>query len=448
LLKTVTYFTKKKLRLAKFSVTDKGCKLILDKKAPLTEGGLDSAKFKEVFQKEGFSKTKITCCIPRHEVGLRFFHFPSHDRREISRMVEYEATDILPLKPEETTTRHLILNLGKDGYSDVLVVVTHKMELVKLIKKFQDCGIEIDILNLSTLAIFNCLRYLTRQRKDMVLGKNSLFFYLEDAVAEIIIFKNGTMAFSRGFLIAEAKKFFQVLIGEIRHSMEVFSGSAKDDKIEKIILGGPDAANNEIIDVFKKHFDIPVVFEKDIDIAYGAAVGEGEGLDLLTDEFIEERKVKRIKNKLFLSGLLLLANILILAAIFLVSLNNKQFYLATLEKELTRLKPQAQATQNKIQRLRMIQAQLTSQALILDAITDLVNVTSTATTLNMLSINEKGVIVVRGQTKALGDVLDFVSAIEKSPYFSGSHLNYSSRRKMKNEEFIDFEIQANLEARK
>ena len=63
----------------------------------------------------------------------------------------------------------------------------------------------------------------------------------------------------------------------------------------------------------------------------------------------------------------------------------------------------------------------------------------------MLSINEQGVLVVRGQAKSLGEVLDFVGSLEKSPYFKNSHLNFSSRRKLKNEEIIDFEIQADLD---
>lgn len=445
MLKTVTYLTQKKLRLAKFNITDKGCSLILDKSIPLVNSFVDTTKLKEVFQKEGLYKTKVTCCIFRHEVGVRFFNFPSHDRKEIARMVDYEATELLPLKPEETTTRYLILNSQKNGYSDVLVVVTHRMEVAKLIQKFQDSAVEIDTLSLSSLAILNCVRYSNTTKENSILEKNFLVVYLEDGIVEIIIAKKGIMVFSRGFLISDAKNFYQVLIGEIRHSMEAFFNSTKESKLERIIVGGADSTSKEIEEMFKKHFDIPITVEKNVDIAYGLALSDDRELNLLSDEFIEKRTAKRLKRKLLISSLLVVANIFLVAAIFLVSLNNKQAYLKALEKELNRLKPEAQATQNKIQKLRMIQTQLTSQLLILDAITDLINVTSDGTTLNMLSLNEEGVMVVRGQTKTLGDVLDFVSAIEKSPYFMKSHLNYSSRRKTKNEELIDFEIQANLE---
>ena len=445
MLKTAVYLTKQKFRIAKFNINSDGFKKLQDIHIGLKNGALDEAKIKEVIQKEGIAKTQLLSCLFRHQVGVRFFSFPTHDYHEISRMVGYEAAELLPLKPEEITTRYLVLNKKQNGYADTLVVVTHKEEVLKLIVGFQKFGLEIDALNLSSLAILNSLRYLMLRNKDPILKSSFMIIYFEDGAVEIIIAKNGVLAFSRGFLIGEGKNFSQVLISEIRHSIELFFNNTKQRKLSKIIIGGFYPDLDQIADVLKKSFDIPFSVEKKIDIASGMVFTQKQEINLLSDEFLQRRMRKKLKKKFFISSVLVIANILLVAAMFWMMLKNKESYLRELEQKLAQLKPQAQVVQNKVQKLQMIQTQLTSQLLILDAITDLINVTSATTTLNMLSINEQGVLVVRGQAKSLGEVLDFVGAIENSPYFKNSHLNFSSRRKMKNEELIDFEIQAHLD---
>ncbi len=445
MLKTAVYLTKQKLRIAKFNVTGDGFKKVKDISVGLKNGALDEARIKEVIQKEGIAKTQLLSCLFRHQAGVRFFSFPSHDYQEISRMVGYEAAELLPLKPEETTTRYLVLNKKENGYADTLVVVTHKAEVLKLIEGFQKLGLEIDALNLSSLAIVNSLRYLMQRNKNPILKSSFMIVYFEDGAVEIIIVKNGVLAFSRGFLVGEGKNFSQVLISEIRHSIELFFNNTKQRKLSQIIIGGSHPDLEQIAQVLKSSFDIPFSMERKMDIASGMVFAQRQEINLLSDEFLQMRMRKKLKKKFFVSGILIIANILLVAAMFWMMLSNKEAYLNKLEQRLAQLKPQAQAVQNKVQKLQMVQTQLTSQLLILDAITDLINVTSATSTLNMLSINEQGVLIVRGQAKSLGEVLDFVGSIENSPYFKNSHLNFSSRRKMKNEELIDFEIQADLD---
>ncbi|MCK4993967.1 MAG: PilN domain-containing protein [Candidatus Omnitrophica bacterium] len=444
MFKTAVYLTKHKLRIAKFNVAGDVLKKVQDINIALVNGKLDETKIKEVIHKEGISKTQLLSCLFRHQAGIRFFSFPTHDYQEISRMVGYEAAELLPLKPEETITRYLVLNKKDNGYADTLVVVTHKAEVLKLIEGYKKLGLEIDALNLSSLAIVNSLRYFMLRDKKTILKSSFMIVYFEDEAVEIIIVKNGVLAFSRGFILEEGKNFSQVLISEIRHSIELFFNNAKERNLSEIIIGGSHRELEQIAGGLKASFDIPFAVDKRIDIASGIVFTRKQGINLLSDEFLLKRTRKKLKKKFFISAILIIVNMLFISAMFWMMLKNKEAYLKELEAKLSELKPQAQTVQNKVQKLQMVQTQLTSQLLILDAITDLVNVTSATITLNMLSINDAGVLVVRGQAKSLGEVLDFVGAVEKSPYFKNSHLNFSSRRKMKDEELIDFEIQSNL----
>ncbi len=444
MVKTVVYLTKQKLRFVQFNITNESVKILNNKDIALKDGNFESADFKNIVQKAGLQKSYLIGCLFRYQVGARFFNFPSHDEQEILRMVNYEAAELLPLKVEETITRHVVLNAKQDGYSDTLVVVSPKEEVVKLIEKFQAEGLEFDILNLSSLALFACAQKLILEKEKSSFKNGLLIVYFEDRVVEIIIIKNRKLEFSRGFVLSDAKNFSQGLISEIRHSIELFLDKTEEKSLEKIIVAGHDMDLEVIVNLLKDKFDFPVAMEKKIDIAHGLVVGGKVGLNLLSDEFISQKIRKRAKSKIILSALLIILNFILLTTLFLVTLNNKKVYLRRLKERLSELKPQAQLIQNKLIKIQMLKAQISSQNLILDAISDLVKVAPAACTLNMLSINEAGVLVVRGQAENLQDVLDFVLELEKLQNFKNSHLNYSSRRKIKNKEIIDFEIQTNL----
>ncbi|MFH2138964.1 MAG: PilN domain-containing protein [Candidatus Omnitrophota bacterium] len=444
MLKYIAYLTKKKLRIVVFNVSRDFRRIIKDKSIELPQEIVDPSHLKGIIQKEGLAKSRFLSCFFRHEVGVRFFSFPSRQEQEIARMVDYEAAELLPLKPEETITRHLVLNSRPDGYSDTFVVVTHKEEVEKRVKIFESAGAEIESLGLSSLAIFACVKKLIIEKNKSSSKGNFLIVYQEDDAVEVIIIKNENLVFSRGFLMETGNDFHKGLISEIRHSISLFSDTKKEDNFDRIIISGHGVNLDEIKETLKDKFDVPIYIEEKIDIAYGLSLGNKSGINLLSNEFVNARTKKKLKKKILLMLSLLTISIILSGVLFITRLHNKKAYLDSLKERMTQLKPQAKELQNKLVKIQMVKVQLNSQILILNAISDLVRVTSSSCVLNMLSVNEEGVLVLRGQAENLQEVLDFVSKLENSPYFEDSHLNYSSRRKIRDKEVLDFEIQARL----
>ncbi len=440
MLKTIIYFTNKKIRFAQFNLSKQSLKLVKNSSIAIDNLKNNSAAIKDFISKQKIAKTNIIGCLFRHQVSVRFFSFPSHENNEIDKMVQYEAAEMLPLKPEETIVRYQLLKKRDNGYSDTLVVVTHKEEVTKLLDKFKDSAIGIESLDLSSLGLIRCLKnYLNKEN----INDSVLLVYIEDGIVEIIIARSGIIEFSRGFLTEDIDKLPQVLISEIRHSMELFFNNSEDNKLKKIILGSPKTDLKEISEVLKQRFDADIQ-EVKMDIAFGIASLDSSGINLLSNEFVLKKNQQALKKKISIGFILLFVNILLLCGIFMVQMNSKQQYLEKLNKEIAMRKPQAEAVQNKLRKLEIVKQQLSSQMLTLDAITAIVDIVPVSTNLNMLSINEEAVLLIRGQAKTLQEVLDFVGSIEKSKYFINSHLNYSNRRKMKDRELIDFEIQSKI----
>jgi len=439
LLKTIIYFTNKKVRLAQYNLSKQSLKLVKDSSMVLDDPD-DLLAINNFIQKQKITKTSIIGCLFRHQVSIRFFSFPSHENSEIDKMVQYEVAELLPLKPEETIVRYQLLKKRDNGYSDTLVVVTHKEEVTKLLDKFKDQAIGIESLSLSSLALMRCLEnVLSKENADDAV----LLVYIEDGIVEIIIARNKIIEFSRGFLIEDINSFSQVLISEIRHSMELFFNNTDDNKLKKIILGSPKEDLKHISEVLKQRFDVDIK-EMKIEIADGIAALDSSEINMLSNDFVLKKSKQVLKKNISIGLILLFVNVLLLGGIFMVQLNSKQKYLEKLNKEIALLEPQAESVQNKLRKLEIVKQQLSSQMMTLDAITAIVDIVPVSTNLNMLSINEEAVLLIRGQAKTLQEVLDFVGSIEKSEYFINGHLNYSNRRKMKDRELIDFEIQAQI----
>jgi len=444
LIKTVVYLINGKLHLAQFCINNQSCKLIKSEYKSIDEDKFNSIALKNFIQKQGFAKNSVVSCFFRFQVGLRFYKFPSSDTSEIARMVDYEASEILPLKPEELVRRYLLLRKKDDGYTETLVVVTHKQEVLGLVQKLESIGLAVNVLNLSSFALFRCLQVLFSGKRRALFAGNLMLIYFEDNIVEIIIVQNGRLVFSRGFVLDESKKFSEVLVSEIHYSIDSFLGKAKEKELTKIIVSGYDVDLDVVANILKDEFDFSLTIEKRVSLMYGLALADGSQVNLLPDEFIARGLVGKLKKKLLVFLFLVILIVVFLGAIFFVKLNYKNIYLSELKQRMQELKPAAQAVRNKLLKVQMLKSQVNSQFMILDSITDLVKAIPDGCTLSTLSINEQGVLVIRGQAKDLQQVLDFVVTLNKSQYFKNSHLNYSSRRKVREEETLDFEIQSGL----
>ncbi|MBI4845564.1 MAG: PilN domain-containing protein [Candidatus Omnitrophica bacterium] len=444
MLKNVIYITRKKIRFAQFGIRREATKLLKDKSIALNADKPLGEVLKEITRRERLDRKDFISCFFRYQVSLRFFTFPSNNLEEISKMVSYEAAELLPLKSEEVVTRYLVLNKQKSGYSDTLIVVVHKDEVLKFSSYFQGTGCSINILSLSSLALFSCIKKVVAEKDKSFLEKNIMLVHFEDGTVEIIAVNKGRLVLSRGFLLHSVKNFYQMLIGEIRQNIELFFTESKERSLDQIIISGF-ADLQGIEGVLKGHFNVPILINKCVDIALGLALCSEQSVNLLSNEAISLHLRKNFSKKIMSMFLLLFFNLILLGAAFSLILNNKNDYLNRIEQKLALLKPEAQSVQNKLAQLNMMQKQLHSQILILDAITELINsASSSSIMLNMLTINEEGILIMRGQANNLQEVLDFIKGLELSPYFQNTHLSYSSLRKLMQKEVLDFEIQAEL----
>jgi Tfp pilus assembly protein PilN len=64
--------------------------------------------------------------------------------------------------------------------------------------------------------------------------------------------------------------------------------------------------------------------------------------------------------------------------------------------------------------------------------------------INMLGLDEKDAITLRGQAFQLSDVFKFVTSLEKAGVFKDIQTKYTRKRKLKDREITDFELSFQL----
>jgi len=441
-VKTTLYMTTQGMRLTQFTLRRGTWKQLKDVTVPLPEAG-EAVDIPAILQREGFARSALVGCLFRAQASVRFFSFPSHDEQEISRMVEYEAGELLPLKPEETIARFCVINRQPDGYAHTLVVVTPREEIQRLMGFFPASGAAVERVDLSSTALFHCWEQTVAKTDPTHAAQVQLLLYFDDGLMELLVIDRGILVFSRGVAIHQPQQCGPAVISEVRHSIELF-GSQTGKQIESILVSSRRECV-ELVSTLQEHFSLPIQRTDQIDLAYGLISNRSRAINLLDDKLLQQRSRRQWRRKLILLGSLVMANIVMFGLILFVVISHKRAYLEELKSRLADIKPQARALQDKIERIRIVSVQHRSQLLVLDALTDLVRSMPQGCSLHMLTINEQGAVVIRGQATTLQDVLDFVVQVEKSPYFGRSNLNYSSRRKVKDQEIVDFEIQASVD---
>ncbi|MCM8812614.1 MAG: hypothetical protein NC924_01595 [Candidatus Omnitrophica bacterium] len=433
------YRTSTKLRVCRFQAVKDTLHLLKEHVIPAPE---DAVQLAALLRAEGFAGEPLIVGLARQNTTARFFRFPTQQAREIDKMVRYEAQAMLPLKPEEIVVRYQLLRKRPDGYSEVFAVVAQREDVLTAVRVIEEAGARVDGLALSTLALNAAVQEQLRPGKARPgwAAETFALAYVEDGGAEFCVYHQDALAFSRATSLSGAA----ALCAELRRSLELFAQEHADKSVGCVVVAGaPEAA--DAVEALQRELSLPVIRDPALDIARGLAAPIAESVDFLDDRRIAARRQRRLRRLWGIAAALALVNAALLVLVFLLTENRRQQEIAALERRVAAAKPQAQEIQRKLQKIELVAGQRRAQVLTLEALTDIVRLSPAACTLNLLTLDESGVLVARGQAERLEDVFAFVDALDKSDFFRDSHLNFSSRRKLRDRELLDFEIQARLD---
>lgn len=389
-------------------------------------------------KKIGFRNNFLTL-IPRSQVTIKSFELPSTSANEIKQMVNFQLQNSLPYRLENLIIQNLMYPSSKEGYLQVKTVVVQKELIENLIEIFKLSTIKVSRIDLSSVVLIN--RFKMVYKREAFFKETSLLIDIEGEGIDFVFIRNGQILLSRGVLLNK-DNFKEDFLREIKKSLSLFSHKFQD-KLLLILLWGrrPDLSN--LADLISGHTDLEVQVKESENLLKSLAYStyeEKEKINLLPD-LVREKQRHNLKRKNFLRIILFIAVIFIfLITGLFFDFKEKQKQLTDINYQIEQIKSDAVEIQQK---KLIIESALMNQAKTLQSLEilgELYSITAPGIFFSSFSLTPAESAIIKGQAEELDKILEFVSKLESSSLFENVELKYTSKRRLKEKEIIDFEI--------
>ncbi len=187
----------------------------------------------------------LISAIPRHLATVRYLTLPSKDEGEIREMIGFEAERYLPFPLDEVELDFQVIGTNPEGDSEILLVAVRKDAIEHHLDPIHQVGLEPEILDLSSLALFNSFLF-----SEDFKGKGvTALIDIGRETSEINIMRDGMLRFTRSAALGGKdlnkatqeeliRRWSNHLVAEIRRSIAAYKTEPYGAEIDKLLLSG------------------------------------------------------------------------------------------------------------------------------------------------------------------------------------------------------------------
>ncbi|MFA5319909.1 MAG: pilus assembly protein PilM [Candidatus Omnitrophota bacterium] len=421
-----------------------------------------AVKTAELFNLHKISPGRTTLCLQRSAVTVRNLHLPSQDPKEIAEMVELHMVRIVPYKKEEIIFSYRFLGVDEMGYGKVLLAIINIGAVRKQVNILEKAGLSIDRVSLSSYGVWKYA--VTAYRGEFSAQDLYILLDVDHDFTDFIICNRDNFLFTRSINIgakdiqAAPETGISKLIGELKQSLIIFFNEELNRKPVRIFLGGADLVGH-FSSTIGSELNMPVtLFSADCpqnkaasgmrDVSFSgvaavASVPEEDGFFFMVPE-IQIRKSLRDKIRLLLVlGSTVIYLLTIVCAVFLFRIYDRQNYLKELEEKAKTVEGDMGELFMKLDKIGFIRGYLAERKRPLSAVKQFFNAIPAEISVTAFDMDMQNV-KIRGRGPQLSDVYKFVTALEDSKYFKEVQTKYTRKKRTKDGEFTDFELELKL----
>jgi len=137
--------------------------------------------------------------------------------------------------------------------------------------------------------------------------------------------------------------------------------------------------------------------------------------------------------------------ILIVCGIYLEKMNNRQAYLGMLNKRYEKIAGESEGLNEKMERIKRIKAKLDTRFSALNCLYEISKLMPPEIVLLNLNFQKDDKVSIKGQSREMSDVFKFITILEGSPLFKDVSTRYTTRKKLKDSDIIEFELSCPVE---
>ncbi|MBN3040303.1 MAG: type IV pilus assembly protein PilM [Candidatus Omnitrophica bacterium] len=441
---------------------------------------------------------KISTLIPRSKVIMKFFSIPTIESSEIKKMLEFEAEHHLPLALSDVEYDFLTLD-QENNKSLILFAAAKKQDISKILSLFEQAGITLDCIGVSSLALYNGL--FEESAEDTCLQ-----VLIGSEYTDINITRSGSIEFSRGIELGSKKLTMKIsenlnidfenaekikkengillkekdkndtqkktssiccswadgLINEIEKSIQHFQLHNANQQIKQIVLTGGGSKLENLNEYLRDKLKTKTVVSKkpqglrldcdslafdkyylQLQALIGLALSHTHhkylAINLLPQSIKKSIKRKKEKANLYIKTSLavLLASLLFLIPFGLYLSREKK--IKGLQAEIIKLKPQAETARQLQTKISTIEDYISTKQSSMDIMREISLLVTDDIIIDRFSFEQNRMVSLIGTAKTHSSAVNFSQSLSGSSFFESSNLKYS-QKKDRYSEIVDFEI--------
>ncbi len=216
---------------------------------------------RDFFSEAQFSALKVRLCLERVFTIVRYIELPKMTVSEFKNVLKLEVEKCLPFPVEEVYFDGDILKESGDKMK--VVIAACKKELIdSILKSFGELNIEVEIINLESLALINLFESFFKKNIEIGLlnigNMVSSFTILSSELPFLTrVIALGKEHFLRGKELKTNFNFFDALIKDIKLTLDYFE-TQTTKQVKKIFLTGEGVYVPHIINLFEKNLNLPI----------------------------------------------------------------------------------------------------------------------------------------------------------------------------------------------
>lgn len=404
----------------------------------------------------------LALSLPRNLITVRVLSLPSDNPKEIGKMLDLHLVRLVPYKKEEMIVSYSVLYTDEIGYTKIFLCIVHKDVLERQFKILIDAGLFVEKIYPSSYGIWewmlsNCKTHMTQ---------NTIYLGVDISCnfAELIAFSRDSLFFSRSIVVGSQmlKDQTNVLkfIREIKQATIFLKSEYKYKKPEKILISGAIKGLEFLQPVLEKELEIPTMLlpvdswlnkYKSKDTTVPSSVSITSLKEFLIDnpkrisfssaEMQTRKALKEEAKDLVIAGSLFIFMVFAICGLFLGRIYNRQDYLKTLQAYSENIGEDVTELLRQSQHVDFIKKSLAKRNVPLLFFQEIYRAVPSQVAIKYVSMDEEGKVLLRGGSNQLSDVFGFIGILEDNPLFSEVETKYTRKKKTKQGEFTNFELQ-------
>jgi len=444
-------------------------------------------------------RSAVTTILTKEKVIIKFFSLPTKDKAEVKKMLEFEAEHHLPFPLDEMEYDYHILEQD-EAKTHLLLAAARKEDIAHLLDLFNQSGIQVDKIRVSSLALFNA-GLPTLPRTGLSVQTN-----IGSVTTDINIIANGKIAYTRalpwgsrvlteticaschvdfdnaekikrenGILLLKdkgndiekqvsglAQEWADNLVKEMNRTVQHFQLQQGLDAMDRVVLSGGGSKLKNLNEYLREKLQIKTIHLKQPKDLNGTAEAQDFNkyfpefnillgsirtkqaaasidLDLLPLRIKRSRLHKQQRTRQLALGAIAAFALAVLVLLPSGLVGLRGMMIKRLDKKISSIERRARIAQNFNEKLQTVQNYISVKQSCMEILREISMIVSYDIIIKSFSFNKNDAVILVGEAESHASAVNLSRSFRDSSLFANAKLKHT-RKKDRLKENVDFEI--------